>query len=296
MKAILKISLVISGVILLSACETVVPPDWRSWDAFKSSIGRTSLPKEESILVTGSILEPSFSLLTESKVIKGKVSIFNDTKLDISHKVSYKYHYIQYSSSQYTPDYERYLRTTTPEVKLEPEFLEIKLAITNNLHHSINSADFSVVLLINGNRVQAKILNPKNIIPSTSESLVIRGPNYSELKTNDKVSLQLYDVTTETNQAGVPLRKDTFAWDMVYNSTKKKLGTPLYEKKEYVLLHYTDAQKAKIGYYTSDIKGKNDKRWDPQDNRWYTSREWDRLRRKESLVQPEGVSNIKVGE
>lgn len=295
MRKILGISLV-SGVMLLTACETVVPPDWRSWDAFKSSIGRTSLPKEESILVSDSILEPSFSLLTERKVKKGKVSIFNDARLDVSYKVSYKYHYIQYSSSQYTPGYERYLRTTTPEVKLEPGFLEIKLIITNNLQHSINSADFSVVLSINGNRVQARILNPKNIIPSTSESLVIRGPNYSELKSKDKVSLRLYDVTTGTNQAGAPSRKDTFTWDMVYKSTKKKFDKPLYAKKEYVLLHYTDAQKAKIGFYTSDIKGQNDKRWDPQNNRWYTSREWDRLKRKESLVQPEGVSNIKVGE
>ncbi len=281
---------------LITACETILPPDWRSLDAFESSIGRTSLPKEESILVSDTIQKPSFSLSTKSKIRKGKVSIFNDTKLDVSHKVSYKYHYIQYGSSQYTPGYERYLRTATPEVKLDPEFLEIKLIITNNLQHSINSAGFSAVLSVNGNRVQAEILNSKNIIPSTSESIVIRGPNYSQLKPDDKVSLRLYDVTTGTNQAGVPLRKDKFAWDMVYKPINGKLGKPLYTKKEYVLLHYTDAQKAKIGYYTSDIKGQNVKRWDPQNNRWYTSREWDRLKRNESIVRPEGVSNIKVGE
>ena len=221
-------------LVLLSACETmnkyVIPPDWQSMDAFKASL-KSKKVDTKPVFITDFRLEPSLKLLTESEIKKGKVSISNDAKLEITYKESYEYYYKQWSSNQYTPGYERYKRTTTPSIKQNPDELELNLLVKNDLQHSINSNDFSVALFINGEKRDIEIMNPTKIIPNTSETLIFKGPKYLELNPGDKISLRLFDVTTETNLAGAPSKKESFTWDMIYSTEKSTLEKPLYSFK-----------------------------------------------------------------
>jgi len=303
--------IIVVGILTLTGCETmknVVPPAFQSLDGFKKSLddfsksgkGGEVAPPE---LIADSYNSPKISFRTKNRQSEGGIAITIENITTSAPDITYKYRYEQRYNMALTPEYEQYHRTTIPTLDNDNS-LELKMTFVSELNHTVNTKTITPSLIVNGSIVDAKMSESTRIVPGVPTQVILKGPKLNALNSNDKITLKLFDVVTQTNPDGTASAKSKFEWNAVYTEKQIKLEKPLYTVTEKVLIHYKDAINNDMGIYYRDQRLKNTKdykngyfiRWDPKTKRWYTYSQWKRLGRKESIDRPTATIPVKLGD
>ena len=298
------------GIIIsvLSGCAStkdIVPPAWQSWGAFKESIVGKSprAPKKPEIAVSEQII-PSITITSPVKQKISGMQVSVENILDTTTAVRETYEYEQWSSTQITPGYERFKRTTNPSAGINQTYLQYKVTFLNTSEHPVGGQGLTPSILINSKAVKATMKGDLTFIPDQPQSIIVTGPRITSLNANDVINLNLYNVATKTNPDGSVAVRSKFGWKMVLNTKTVKFEKPLYKTQKSVKIHYKDALRNNIGICYTKRTFRNSKgiteayneEWVPEDNRWYSRKEWKRARKKGRFCSPSNITlNKKLG-
>lgn len=125
---------------------------------------------------------------------------------------------------------------TRQEPKVEPSVLVFDLKINNKLNHVFRGAGAVVQINAAGKMIpvdQSAYESLTNAIlpPRTEQDISIKGPPLSDLPDGATIGLFLDDVTTRTDAAGNPTRREHYEWYFHLSRKKKELVGTIRKKK-----------------------------------------------------------------
>ncbi|MFX1514251.1 MAG: hypothetical protein ACFFCQ_16880 [Promethearchaeota archaeon] len=127
----------------------------------------------------------------------------------------------------------------TPYFEVEPSALAFNIRIYNHLDHVIRLEGAVVAFRIDGRMVNIDRANYQEflagiIIPRGEDEYPIYGPMIESLPSSCNIALLLYDVVTQTDDAGNPTKKSNFEWVFTYKEETKEERVNLSIKRIYM--------------------------------------------------------------
>jgi hypothetical protein len=129
----------------------------------------------------------------------------------------------------------RYMETTeTPGVQVVPERLEFIVKVNNKLPRVFRGAGIVVQFNVGG-KLQAveqqgyADLTNSIIPPRTEQEIKIYGPLLSSVPDQTTIGLFLYDVVSNTDQAGNITQKNNFEWFYTYATEPKQIAGEIHK-------------------------------------------------------------------
>ena len=113
-----------------------------------------------------------------------------------------------------------------PYYEVKPENLVFNVKIYNHLERVLRLAGTIVAFQLDGKMINLERANYKEfldgfIIPRQEQECEIRGPLINTLPNQCNVALLLYDIVTQTDEAGNVIKKSNFEWYFTYKTEVK---------------------------------------------------------------------------
>jgi hypothetical protein len=134
----------------------------------------------------------------------------------------------------------RYFHVTeTPYAAVEPERLDFQVQITNQMDRVFRGAGAVISLIVDERPLLLEEFGTRDflesvIVPRGRADVTIHGPPPTALPDSGLIALFIYDVVTETDDAGNPIKRENFEWYYRLIEEVKQDSAPIKKYNEAV--------------------------------------------------------------